>query len=63
MQEPKIHSEPDRAAAVDILLLMADAGARWHEYGHALALLDHAELASGALTHEYEMKRRRWQTR
>ena len=50
----------DRAAAIDILLLMADADAGWTDYDRALDLLDEAEHAAGPLPAEYEMKRIRW---
>ena len=50
----------DRAAALEILLLMADADARWSEYDRALDLLDEVEHLVGRLPAEYEMKRNRW---
>jgi hypothetical protein len=53
--------DEDHAAALDILLLLADAGARWKEYDHALNLLDEVEAAAGSLTPEYELKRISWE--
>ena len=53
--------DEDHAAALDILLLLADAGARWNEYDHALNLLDEAEAAAGSLPPEYELKRVNWE--
>jgi hypothetical protein len=50
----------DRAAAIDILLVMADADAGWSEYDRALDLLDEAEHAAGPLPAQYAMKRIRW---
>jgi hypothetical protein len=60
MQEQQLRIDHDHAAAVDILLLLADAGARWNEFDHALDLLDDAESAGGPLTPAYELKRRHW---
>lgn len=50
----------ERDAALDILLLMADADARWSDYTRALELLDIAEDAAGILPLEYALKRERW---
>jgi hypothetical protein len=61
MHEHKLRVDADRAAALDILLLLADAGARWREYDHALDLLDEAEAAAGCLSPEYELKRVSWE--
>jgi hypothetical protein len=47
-------------AAVDVLLLMADADARWWDYDSAVRLLDHAQDAAGELPLEYQLKRDRW---
>lgn len=63
MHEHQTRIDDDHAAALDVLLLLADAGARWNEYEHALDMLDHAEDAGCALTPEYEMKRREWEVR
>ena len=52
----------ERQAAYDVLLLLADADARWWDYAGALRLLDHAEEAAGTLPLEYEFKRARWAT-
>ena len=43
-----------------MLLLLADADARWSDYRSALRLLDHASAAAGGLPLEYELKRARW---
>jgi hypothetical protein len=50
----------ERQAAFDVLLLMADADARWWDYDSAVRLLDHAEDAAGELPLEYQLKRDRW---
>jgi hypothetical protein len=52
--------DDDRTAALEVLLLLADAHAGWREYAHAVDLLDDAELAIGALPFEYALKRRTW---
>jgi hypothetical protein len=61
MYQPRQRVDEDHAAALDILLLLADAGARWNEYDHALDLLDEAEAAAGGLSPEYELKRLNWE--
>lgn len=53
-------TDHDRAAALDILLLLADAEARWQEFERALELLDEAEDAGCVLSPEYCMKRHSW---
>ena len=60
MQEVRLPIDPDRLAALDILLLMADAEARWNEHGRALELLDRAEDAGCILSPEYRLKRHAW---
>jgi hypothetical protein len=60
MQEPQVRLDEDRAAALDILLLLADAEARWRQYERALDLLREAEDAGCALSPEYRMKRHFW---
>ena len=60
MQEPQQSFDEDRAAALDILLLLADAEARWHHHERALHLLIQAEDAGCALSAEYRMKRHFW---
>jgi hypothetical protein len=62
MHEHQLHVEDDRAAAIDILLLLADAEARWDEHGRALDLLKEAEEAGCLLSPEYRMKRHLWDT-
>jgi hypothetical protein len=52
--------DPGRQAALEILLLMADADARWGEYRHAVSLLDSVEEIVGELSVEYALKRDRW---
>jgi hypothetical protein len=61
MHEHRLRIDPDHAAALDILLLLAEAGARWREYEHALDLLATAEAAAGGLSPEYELKRAGWE--
>jgi hypothetical protein len=50
----------DRQASYEVLLLLADADARWWDYGSAVRLLDHAAEAGDGLPLEYEFKRARW---
>jgi hypothetical protein len=50
----------EKNAAYEVLLLLADADARWWDYGSAVRLLDHAAEAGGGLPPEYEFKRARW---
>jgi hypothetical protein len=54
------HLDAGRQAALEVMLLMADADARWWNYDGAVALLDSAEAAVGALPADYELKRARW---
>jgi hypothetical protein len=63
MQEHQLRIDDDRAAALDILLLLADAEARWRQYDRALDLLCEAEDAGCILSPEYRMKRRSWDAR
>jgi hypothetical protein len=55
-----MYEDPGRRAAIDVLLLMADADARWGEYRHAVSLLDSVEEIVGELPVEYAVKRDRW---
>jgi len=50
----------DKQASYDLLLLLADADARWSDYRSAVRLLDHAATAGDGLPLEYEFKRARW---
>lgn len=50
----------ERTAAWEVLLLLADADARWGDYAGAVKLLDHAIEAAGGVPAEYEFKRARW---
>lgn len=60
MHEQLLRIENDRDAALDILLVLADAEARWNDYERALDLLNEAEDAGCVLTPEYELKRHTW---
>ena len=60
MQQQAARIEEDHAAAIDILLVLADAEARWNDHGRALELLDEAEDAGCVLTPEYRLKRHVW---
>jgi hypothetical protein len=60
MHEHQLRIDHDHAAALDILLLLADAEARWRDYERALDLLLAAEDAGCILTPEYRMKRHSW---
>jgi hypothetical protein len=55
-----MHDDPGRQAAIEVLLLMADADARWGDYRHAVSLLDSVEEIVGELPVEYAIKRQRW---
>ena len=52
--------DTEREAALDILLLLADARAGERQYSRALDLLTDAERAGGQLPLEYEIKRLAW---
>ena len=60
MHEHQLRIDSDREAALDIILLLADAEARWHQYERALDLLVKAEDAGCVLSPEYRMKRHSW---
>jgi hypothetical protein len=60
MHEHQLLIDDDRAAALDILLVLADAEARWKQYERALDLLIEAEDAGCTLSPEYRMKRHSW---
>jgi hypothetical protein len=60
MHEHQLQIDDDRAAALDILLVLADAEARWKHYERALDLLFEAEDAGCILAPEYRMKRHLW---
>jgi hypothetical protein len=60
MHEHQPMPDYEKAAALDILLLLADAEARWREYERALDLLNQAEDAGCVLSPEYRMKRHSW---
>jgi hypothetical protein len=60
MNEAWLRIDDDREAALDILLLLADAEARWQQFERALDLLIEAEDAGCVLSPEYQMKRRFW---
>jgi hypothetical protein len=55
-----MHDDPGRQAAIEVLLLMADADARWGDYRHAVSLLDSVEEIVGELPVEYAIKHQRW---
>lgn len=58
--DPAMSRPQERQAAFEVLLLMADADARWWDYENAVRLLDHAQEAAGELPLEYQLKRDRW---
>ena len=60
MNEAWLRIDDDREAALDILLLLADAEARWQQFERALDLLIEAEDAGCVLSPEYQMKRHLW---
>ncbi len=47
-------------AAVEVMLMLAEADARWEDYGSALRVLDMLSRAVGEVPAEYELKRARW---
>lgn len=55
-----LSTHSDREAALDILLVLADAEARWNNHERALDLLVEAEDAGCVLTAEYRLKRHLW---
>ena len=55
-----IQLDEGHRAALEVMLLMADADARWWNYEGAVALLDSAANAVGDLPADYELKRARW---
>ena len=55
-----IQLDEGHRAALEVMLLMADADARWWDYEGAVALLDSAAAAVGGLPADYELKRARW---
>ena len=60
MQQDLASIDVERAAALDVLLLLADTRAGWAEYERALDLLEDVENAVGVLPPEYVFKRRAW---
>jgi hypothetical protein len=50
----------EKNAAYEVLLLLADADARWWDYRGAVRLLDHVAEAGDGLPLEYEFKLARW---
>ena len=49
-----------RRAALEVMLLLADADAHWGDYRSAVWLLDTAAQVAGGLPDEYAVKRARW---
>jgi hypothetical protein len=49
-----------RRAALEVMLLLAEADARWWNYQGAVDLIDAAARSAGGLPPEYELKRARW---
>ena len=47
-------------AALEVMLLLAEADARWGDYPSAVRVLDMASRAVGELPSEYGVKRERW---
>ena len=48
MNEHELRIDDDHAAALDVLLLLADAEARWNQYERALDLLEDGRGRQGA---------------
>ncbi len=55
-------TDDENEEALELALLLADCDARWGDYAGALTALDAAEALAGALSPEYEDKRRHWLT-
>ncbi len=53
-------SDAEHEDAVELALLLADCDAQWGDYASALDALSAAEALHGALSAEYEAKRRAW---
>jgi hypothetical protein len=60
MNRLPLSTDEDHAAALDVLLLLADAEARWEDPLRALELLEIAEESGAMLSPEYRMKRHLW---
>ncbi len=54
-------AEEERAAALDLALMMADGEARYGDWHGALRALEAAQALTGMLPPEYEQKRELWQ--
>ena len=46
--------------ALEVLLVMADADARWGDYASAVRVLDSVTATFGSLPADYAMRRTRW---
>ena len=51
---------PGSEAALEVMLLLADADAGWCDYRSAVRVLDMTRRATGRLPLEYELKRVHW---
>lgn len=59
---PERRRDDDRRAVVDTALALAEAEARWRDYGDALRYLDAAdELSDGALGPRWAPRREEWE--
>lgn len=58
---PAWPADPEHREAIDTLLVMAEAEARWHEPRRAAELLDNVERIVGRLPPAYERMRSRCQ--
>jgi hypothetical protein len=58
---PTWPADPEHREAIDTLLVMAEAEARWHEPRRAAELLDSVEQIVGVLPPSYERMRSRCQ--
>jgi sulfide:quinone oxidoreductase len=56
-------SDVEYQDALELALLLAECDARWGDFRSALEALDAAEALEGALSPEYETKRREWRSR
>jgi hypothetical protein len=61
--ETEFLEEPEstgQEAALDVMLVMADADARWGDYRSAVRVLDSVTATGGTLPSDYQLRRTRW---
>ena len=60
LEDPDQAEETSCHAALEVMLLLAEADARWGDYRSAVRVLDMATRAVRELPSEYGVKRERW---